>query len=118
MITWQQVSGGEGVLVARDRDTRRPEDLNALILGSGWTLRFSIEYGRLLLEVWGPAELAAAPAAEEFITLDQAEAEYGVPVADLVAAMLEDGLLLDIDGELVASPHPAIETVTTRREQP
>ena len=110
MITWQQVSGGEGVLVARDRGSRRPEELNGLIEAHRWGLRLGIQYGQLLLEVWGSGHVLptpedatpAQPVEEEFITLDQAEAEYGVPVADLVAAMLEDGLLLDIDGELVA----------------
>ncbi|OFT77008.1 MULTISPECIES: hypothetical protein [Corynebacterium] len=114
MITWQRVQGEGGVLVVRDRSTGRPGELDQLILAEGWGLRAGWQYGRLLLEVWGPAQLLPAPEAVDdgFTTISEAAAELGIPTGEVIRAMVDDGLLLSIDGELIASPHPDIRNAT------
>lgn len=112
MIVYERLIGADGVLVVRDTATGRTAELNDLIRVNRWTARLMFSYGCLLFEVWGAASvLATTPAdesADDYITVEQAAAELGITTEDLVERMISDGLLIDLDGEIVASPHPDI----------
>lgn len=111
MIAWERLRGAEGVLVVRYTGTARPVGLDDLIKAEHWTARLLFTYGDLLFEVWGaPSVLPAPPVDEnEFITIEQAAAEVGISPAEFVECMIRDGLLIELDGELVPSPHPDIQ---------
>lgn len=111
MIAWERLRGAEGALVVRYTGTSRPEELNRLIRAEHWTAQLLFTYGCLLLEVWGaPSVLPAAPVDDdEFITIEQAAAEVGISPVEFVECMIRDGLLIELDGELVPSPHPDIQ---------
>lgn len=47
----------------------------------------------------------------EFVSIEDAAAELGWTVEAFIDQMLLDGLLLEIDGELIASPHPYVRRV-------
>ena len=117
MIAYERLWGAEGVLVVRYTGTSRPEELNQLIATEGWGARFMLRYDCLLLEVWGaPSVLPAPPVDEdEYITVEQAAAEVGISPAEFVECMIRDGLLIELDGELVPSPHPDIQKHPTIR---
>lgn len=110
MIVWERLRGAEGALVVRYTGTSRPEELNRLIATEGWGARFMLRYGCLLLEVWGAPSVLPAPPVDddEFITIEQAAAEVGISPAEFVECMIRDGLLIELDGDLVMSPHPSI----------
>lgn len=112
MIAYDRLRGADGVLVVRDTATSRTERLDSLIRAERWTARLMFSYGCLVVEVWGsPDVLATIPddeTAGEYITIEQAAAELGITTSDLVECMIRDGLLIELDGEIVMSPHPAI----------
>lgn len=110
MIVWERLWGADGVLVVRYTGTSRTEELDGLIKAEHWTARLLLTYGCLLFEVWGaPSVLPAPPVDEnEYITVEQAAAEVGISPAEFVECMIRDGLLIELDGELVMSPHPSI----------
>ena len=47
----------------------------------------------------------------EVVTIRDAALELGWTVEELLEQLVKDGLILDVDGELVASPHPDISRV-------
>lgn len=110
MIVSRWLNDNAGVLVVRDERTPRTAQLDDCILENGWGLRLGLQYGQLLLEAWGSAGVVPVEGLEEsgFIRMQDVASEYGVPLEVLVQQMLEDGLLLEVDGALVASPHPAV----------
>lgn len=120
MIAYERLRGADGVLVVRYSGTSRTAELDDLIEVNGWTARFMFSYGCLLFEVWGAANvLATTPVDEpdsEFISIEQAAAELGVTTDEFIECMIRDGLLIELDGELIASPHPAIQRLSTRRD--
>lgn len=117
MIAYERLSGADGVLVVRDTATGRTERLNGLIKANEWTARLLFAYDSLVIEVWGaPSVLPAPPVDEdEYITVEQAAAEVGISPAEFVECMIRDGLLIELDGELVPSPHPDIQKHPTIR---
>lgn len=120
MIIYEHIRGADGVLVVRYSGTSRTAELHDLIEVNGWTARLMFSYGCLLFEVWGAASvLATTPAdesADDFITVEQAAAELGISTFEFIECMIRDGLLIELDGELIASPHPAIQRLSTRRD--
>lgn len=113
MIVYERLSGADGVLVVRDTATGRTAELDDLIRVNRWTARLMFSYGCLLFEVWGATSvLATAPAdesADDYVTVEQAAAELGISPVEFVECMIRDGLLIYLDGQLVASPHPDIQ---------
>lgn len=109
MIAYERLSGADGVLVVRDTTTGRTERLDSLIKANEWTARLLLTYGSLVIEVWGgPSVLAGTVEHDSFTTIDEAAAELGITAEDLVERMISDGLFINLDGQLVASPHPDI----------
>lgn len=49
--------------------------------------------------------------ANEVVSLEDAALELGWTVEELLEQLVKDGLVLDVDGELVISPHPDISRV-------
>lgn len=47
----------------------------------------------------------------EVVSIHDAALELGMTVEELVEQLIRDGLVLDVDGELVVSPHPDIAPV-------
>lgn len=47
--------------------------------------------------------------ANELVSIEDATAELGWSVEEMLEQLVQDGLLLEVDGELVASPHPDIQ---------
>lgn len=109
MIVYERLSGADGVLVVRDTATSRTERLDSLITANEWTARLFFTYGSLIIEVWGaPSVLAGTVEHDSFTTIGEAAVELGITTEDLVERLISDGLLIELDGELIASPHPAI----------
>ena len=112
MIAYEHLRGADGVLVVRFIATGRTAELDDLISDNGWTARLMFSYGCLVVEVWGsPDVLVNIPDDEadgEYITIEQAAAEAGISPVDFVECMIRDGLLIELDGEIVMSPHPSI----------
>ena len=109
MIAYERLSGADGVLVVRDTATSRTERLDSLIKANEWTARLLLTYGSLAIEVWGgPSVLPGTVEHDSFTPVSEAAAELGITTSDLVERMISDGLLIDLDGQLVASPHPDI----------
>lgn len=109
MIAYERLSGADGVLVVRDTTTSRTERLDSLIRADGWTARLLFAYGSLVIEVWGgPSVLPGTVEHDSFTTIGEAAVELGITTEDLVERLISDGLLIDLDGQLVASPHPDI----------
>lgn len=110
MIAYDRLRGADGVLVVRDTATSRTERLDSLIRAERWTARLLFTYGSLVIEVWGgPGVLAGTVEHDSFTPVSEAAAELGITTSDLVERMISDGLLIDLDGQLVASPHPDIQ---------
>lgn len=110
MIAYERLSGADGVLVVRDTTTSRTERLDSLITANEWTARLFLTYGSLIIEVWGgPSVLAGTVEHDSFTTIGEAAVELGITTSDLVERMISDGLLIDLDGQLIASPHPDIQ---------
>lgn len=115
MIAYERLSGADGVLVVRDTTTGRTERLNGLITAERWTARLFFTYDSLVIEVWGgPSVLAGTVEHDSFTTIGEAAAELGITTSDLVERMISDGLFIDLDGQLVASPHPDIKHAADR----
>lgn len=58
-------------------------------------------------------EPATVPATDnEVVSIRDAALELGMTVDELVGQLIKDGLVLDVDGELVVSPHPDIAPVS------
>ena len=47
--------------------------------------------------------------ANELVSIEDAAAELGWSLEEMLEQLVQDGLLLELDGELVASPHPDIK---------
>ena len=47
--------------------------------------------------------------ANELVSIEDAAAELGWSLEEMLEQLVQDGLLLEVDGELVASPHPDIK---------
>ena len=57
-------------------------------------------------------EPVTVPASDnEVVSIRDAALELGMAVEELVEQLIRDGLVLDVDGELVVSPHPDIAPV-------
>ena len=57
-------------------------------------------------------EPVTVPASDnEVVSIRDAALELGMTVEELVEQLIRDGLVLDVDGELVVSPHPDIAPV-------
>ncbi|PAT09421.1 hypothetical protein [Corynebacterium hadale] len=110
MIAYERLNGADGVLVVRDTATGRTERLNGLIKANEWTARLLFTYDSLVIEVWGgPSVLPGTVEHDSFTTIGEAAAELGTTTKDLVERMISDGLFINLDGHLIASPHPDIQ---------
>ena len=110
MIAYERLRGADGVLVVRDTATSRTERLDSLIKAERWTARLLFTYGSLVIEVWGgPSVLPGTVEHDSFTTIGEAAVELGITTEDLVERMVSDGLFIDLDGRLIASPHPDIQ---------
>ena len=109
MIVYERLRGADGVLVVRDTTTGRTERLDSLISANGWTARLMFTYGCLVVEVWGgPSVLPGTVEQSSFTSISETAIELGITTEGLVERLIHDGLLIDLDGQLVASPHPDI----------
>lgn len=64
-----------------------------------------------LFDALNTVEEPATPSsqdANEVVSIKDAALELGITVEELVQQLINDGLVLDVDGELVISPHPDI----------
>ena len=110
MIVYERLRGADGVLVVRDTATSRTERLDSLIRAERWTARLLFTYGSLVIEVWGgPSVLPGTVEQSSFTSIREAAIELGITTEELVERLIHDGLLIDLDGELIASPHPDIQ---------
>ena len=114
MIFLEELNSGEGVLVIRSSGTPRPEDLDQRILAEGWSALLLFSYGDLLCEAWGRMHAEAIESSGSFASIAEAAVELGMSTEELVARMVEDGLLLETGDGLVASPHPDLRRISSR----
>ena len=95
--------------MVRTVDTARPKELDRRITAEGWIALLLFSHGGLVLEAWGsPSVLADTVEHDGFTPIGEAAASLGITTGDLVERMISDGLFIDLDGRLVASPHPDI----------
>lgn len=72
------------------------------------TPEVQLEIQKRLYESASEAVEAWTEEANEIITIEDAAAELGWSLEEMLEQLVKDGLLLELDGELVASPHPDI----------
>lgn len=113
MIFLEELNSGEGVLVIRSAGTPRPEDLDERILTEGWSALLLFSYGDLLFEAWGRMHAEPLECSDGFASIAEAAVELGMSTEELMARMIEDGLLLETGDGLVASPHPDLRRISS-----
>lgn len=73
------------------------------------TPEVQIEIQQRLYESAAEAVEAWNEEANELVSIDEAATELGWNVEQMLEQLVQDGLLLELDGELVPSPHPDIQ---------
>lgn len=68
-----------------------------------------IEIQQRLYESASEAVEAWNEEANQIVSIEDAAAELGWSLEEMLEQLVQDGLLLEVDGELVASPHPDIQ---------
>lgn len=100
------------LLIIRTTDEKRPCWMDNHVLENGWIATACFQYGVLLFEAWtDPAEITTPAPSEEYVSITEAASELGISTNEVIDRMLDDGLLLEIDGSLVASPHPDVKKI-------
>lgn len=77
------------------------------------TPEVQIEIQQRLYESAAEAVEAWNKEANELVSIEDAAAELGWSVEQMLEQLIQDGLLLELDGELVASPHPDIQHMSS-----
>lgn len=73
------------------------------------TPEVQLEIQKRLYESASEAVEAWNEEANELVSIKDAAAELGWSVEEMLEQLVQDGLLLEVDGELVSSPHPDIQ---------
>lgn len=73
------------------------------------TQEVQLEMQKRLSESASEAVEAWNEEANELVSIKDAAAELGWSLEEMLEQLVQDGLLLEVDGELVASPHPDIQ---------
>lgn len=73
------------------------------------TPEVQLEIQKRLYESASEAVEAWNEQANEIISIEDAAAELGWSLEEMLEQLVKDGLLLEVDGELVPSPHPDIQ---------
>lgn len=73
------------------------------------TQEVQLEMQKRLSESASEAVEAWNEEANELISIEDAAAELGWSLEEMLEQLVKDGLLLELDGELVPSPHPDIQ---------
>jgi len=73
------------------------------------TPEVQLEIQKRLYESASEAVEAWNEEANEIISIEDAAAELGWSLEEMLEQLVKDGLLFEVDGELVASPHPDIK---------
>ncbi|EFQ79923.1 hypothetical protein [Corynebacterium pseudogenitalium] len=73
------------------------------------TPEVQLEIQQRLYESASEAVEAWNEEANELVSIEDAATELGWSLEEMLEQLLRDGLLLEVDGELVASPHPDIQ---------
>lgn len=73
------------------------------------TPEVQLEIQKRLYESAAEAVEAWNEEANELVSIEDAAAELGWSIEQMLEQLVQDGLLLEVDGELVASPHPDIQ---------
>lgn len=73
------------------------------------TPEVQLEIQQRLYESASEAVEAWNEEANEIISIEDAAAELGWSLEEMLEQLVKDGLVLEVDGELVASPHPDIK---------
>ena len=76
------------------------------------TPEVQLEIQKRLYESASEAVEAWNEEANELISIKDAAAELGWSLEEMLEQLVQDGLLLELDGELVASPHPDISRIS------
>lgn len=113
MIFLEELNTNEGVLVVRSAGTPRPEDLDQRILTEGWSALLLFSYGDLLFEAWGRMHVEFQESSDDFVSIAEAAVELGMSTEEPVERLISDGLLIELDGELIASPHPDLRRISS-----
>lgn len=77
------------------------------------TPEVQLEIQKRLYESAAEAVEAWNEEANEIISIEDAAAELGWSLEEMLEQLVQDGLLLEVDGELVASPHPDIKHMSS-----
>lgn len=73
------------------------------------TPEVQLEIQKRLYESASEAVEAWNDEANELVSIENATAELGWTLEEMLEQLVQDGLVLEVDGELVASPHPDIQ---------
>lgn len=73
------------------------------------TPEVQIEIQQRLYESASEAVEAWNEEANELVSIEDAASELGWTLEEMMQQLVQDGLLLEVDGELVPSPHPDIK---------
>lgn len=73
------------------------------------TPEVQLEIQKRLYESAAEAVEAWNEEANELVSIEDAATELGWSLEEMLEQLVQDGLLLEVDGELVASPHPDIK---------
>ena len=73
------------------------------------TPEVQLEIQKRLYESASEAVEAWNEEANELVSIEDAATELGWSLEEMLEQLVRDGLLLELDGELVASPHPDIK---------
>lgn len=73
------------------------------------TPEVQLEIQKRLYESAAEAVEAWNEEANELVSIEDASTELGWSLEQMLEQLVQDGLLLEVDGELVASPHPDIQ---------
>ena len=73
------------------------------------TPEVQLEIQKRLYESASEAVEAWNEEANELVSIQDAAAELGWSLEEMLEQLVQDGLVLEVDGELVASPHPDIQ---------
>ncbi len=100
------------LLIIRTSDQKRSGWMDKHLLDNGWIASACFQYGALLFEAWtDPAGIETPAPSEDYVSIAEAASELGISTNEIIDRMLDDGLLLEIDGRLVASPHPDVKKI-------